>query len=348
MTLRRSIASRVTPALLFLALLVAGPSVASAKAAPKTDRAAAEEAYAAAVAAYEAQRYREAADAFEVAYAHMPDKALLWNIGRAWEKAGELQNARDRYAEFLTHKDVDEDLREKAIEALLRVGIRMQARDAANTSEARAALLRQEIAEAESDGNVELRARLQRELDELQPGPDVQEAAKPVESAPVTEDAAKPAEPEPASSAPVAAEPAPVVAEATTTTAGTLVAAHEVETTPPSAGGWASLALGVAAAAAGIGIFVHADGQRSDVRKALSRLASGNDPGMSRGRALRLEDAADTQAVVGIASAAVGGALTITGIIILAVTGGDPIEQAWRFGVQPGIDGASVSAAGSF
>jgi len=74
------------------------------------------------VKAYESGDFPAAAVAFRQAYELVTNYKLLWNIGRAWEKAGELEKARDRYRELLSLDSADAELRQKAGDALVRVG----------------------------------------------------------------------------------------------------------------------------------------------------------------------------------------------------------------------------------
>jgi len=85
-----------------------------------------DEAYGHGMELYAAGRFQEAAAAFKEAYSVANDPALLWNIARALEKAGELEEARDTYKDFLGHEDVHGDLRLKANEGLLRVELELR------------------------------------------------------------------------------------------------------------------------------------------------------------------------------------------------------------------------------
>ena len=335
-----------------LLLLAAAPATAATS---QAERARADAAYARGIELYESGLYADAAAQFEEAYTVVGDKLLLWNVGRSWERAGELDKARTAYEELLAHPRADAKMRAKVADALVRVGATMAARKAARTYEQKAAQLAKEIAAAEREKNTVLVQRLQAQLESERAAREAE--AKRADEARKADDARKTAAARKAEQARQAekarkaqevrrAEEARRAIEDPTPSRLDLAASHEVETTPPSPWGWASLSVGLALVGVGAGLCVHAELQREEVRDHISN--SSFATGISRARAVRLEDAANTNGAVGIAGAVLGGALTITGIVVLAVTGGDPVEHAWRFGVQPGIDGASVSATASF
>ena len=109
---------------------------------------------------YDAKRYREAADHYEAALALSDNANLLWNVARAWERAGELTVARDRYVRLLSRTDVDPAVWTRAIAALERITARLDARAAAPPGQARAEVLARERAEAAAEQNHELMAVL--------------------------------------------------------------------------------------------------------------------------------------------------------------------------------------------
>ncbi len=108
----------------------------------------ANDAYDAGMEAHERGRYSVAAREFQRAYQLAGDVALLWNIAHSLEKAGELQVALERYEEFLTHDDVDKELRGRSAQALIRVGSRLRARSEARTPAELRQVLRRELEEA--------------------------------------------------------------------------------------------------------------------------------------------------------------------------------------------------------
>ena len=108
------------------------------------------------LAAYKAKRYREAAAKFEAARAHIDDANLLWNAGRAWERAGELERARERYVALLARADVDGETRVSARAALERMLGLLAARASAMPGAERIAVYTREREVAAADGNREL------------------------------------------------------------------------------------------------------------------------------------------------------------------------------------------------
>lgn len=71
-----------------------------------------------AVAAYEAQRYDEAVELFERAYAIQPQPELIYNIARVYERAVRRQEAVEQYERFLELPNTTADLRARALESL--------------------------------------------------------------------------------------------------------------------------------------------------------------------------------------------------------------------------------------
>lgn len=71
--------------------------------------------------AYKAGAFKKAGLAFDAAHAFFKDSNLLWNAGRAWERAKELELAQARYAAFLKESKLDEPARSEAEDALARV-----------------------------------------------------------------------------------------------------------------------------------------------------------------------------------------------------------------------------------
>ena len=102
-------------------LLVAAALWVPASASSPTSKAEADAAYAAAVELYRAGDYKDAANAFEEAYMKLPGPVLLVNAARAWERAGELDKARQRYEAVLKTVDLDPDAEHSAISGLARV-----------------------------------------------------------------------------------------------------------------------------------------------------------------------------------------------------------------------------------
>jgi hypothetical protein len=111
--------------------------------------------------AFGERRFGHAAEMFDKAYLQFKDENLLWNAGQAWERAGELKLAKDRYTDFLGYENVPASLRIEAGDALVRVGRKLAAREAASTPRARLDLLQRELVEAKEAGNTELSNKLE-------------------------------------------------------------------------------------------------------------------------------------------------------------------------------------------
>lgn len=82
---------------------------------------------------YDAAEFKEAATEFELAYALVPDASLLYNIGLAWEEAGELDKALDSYQRYVAKSPEDASELEPQIRAL---EYRIQKRDDATAAAA--------------------------------------------------------------------------------------------------------------------------------------------------------------------------------------------------------------------
>ncbi len=67
---------------------------------------------------FEAGRYDAAADFFMKAYEIKPVSNILYNVGRVYEKAGELQLALDHFERFVKAPNVEQAARQDAIERI--------------------------------------------------------------------------------------------------------------------------------------------------------------------------------------------------------------------------------------
>lgn len=114
--------------------------------------------------AYRSKRFGEAAELFDKAHLQFAEENFLWNAGQAWERAGELKLAKERYSAYLGNENVDATTRLQAGEALVRVGKKLAARDAAATPQARKDLFQRELREARDADNRELVRRLEAEI----------------------------------------------------------------------------------------------------------------------------------------------------------------------------------------
>lgn len=275
----------------------------------------AQAAYDRAMTEYTAGRFGQAALDFEEAYAAVADAALLWNIGRSWEQAGELAKARDSYRNFLGHHDVDAGLRVKVADALVRVGAKLQAREDAKTQAARVEQLQKEIREAEIERNAELIGKLEGQLAserQVEGGPD-----------------ATPAEP---------------------VGGGSTSAVHQtrhVEGHGPSPVSWVALGVGVAAVGVGTWMMVSAGQKRQKVSDAIDAAKVSSSRQMSRAQALKLESDANRNATIGVAMLGVGSALTVTGVVLAIVTRKKG-EDVVVFGAMPSRRSAMLTASGRF
>ena len=93
--------------------LCALSSVATAQEAPQAPQADAVLLFEQSADAYRAGRFSQAASLLEEAYAIWPDPVLVYNLGRAYEGAGRLDEARDAYVRYLASGAADdaEDVR---------------------------------------------------------------------------------------------------------------------------------------------------------------------------------------------------------------------------------------------
>ncbi|MEZ4267619.1 MAG: hypothetical protein R3F39_14670 [Myxococcota bacterium] len=285
--------------ILLLALLMSGAGWVATPASARAEEGQAEApgparaAYDRAMEAYQAGRFREAAEGFEDAYATRPEAPLLWNIGRAWEQAGEFIKARDRYVEFLGHEDVDAELRLKVADALVRVGAKVQAQKDAEADEQRREDARQAVLQAEAARAEEQAAR----------------------------DAAGPTG---------------------------VSASRETPSKAPSPWSWVSIGVGVAGVAVGTWLLLEAKSNRDAVNGAIDGAQFGVVQTLSLADAETLESHANRNAAIGVASLAVGGALTATGVVLAIITRGKKGDSKVSFGAAPSPGGANFSAVGRF
>ncbi len=123
----------------------------------------------------------------------------------------------------------------------------------------------------------------------------------------------------------------------------------QVEDSGVNWGGWLTLTAGLATAGAG-GYFTWQGLQTQDEADGLTRPAADDTSsaaGARRQEILDLEDQADQEALISYILYGVGGAATITGIILLAVGGDDDVRvvdgagpQAWDIAIAPTVQGA--------
>ena len=131
-------------ALLCAACVLSEPSPARAQEEQASPQEAAEEAFQAeaqrARELYAEERFDEAIQAFESAYALKPEPNILYNIGRIHEKKGEFEEATDYYERFVNEPDIKLAARQDAlarIKALREVlAMRKQQREAEEAADA--------------------------------------------------------------------------------------------------------------------------------------------------------------------------------------------------------------------
>lgn len=125
-------ASRLALSLSVSLSLALGPALALAAPAPsepppdgttdtgvsEADKVQAEQLSAQAIGEFNGKNYDKAVELFEQAYDLDPQPNYLFNIGRVYEEAGNLESAVDFYARFVKQPGVDIDAREVALERL--------------------------------------------------------------------------------------------------------------------------------------------------------------------------------------------------------------------------------------
>ncbi len=319
---------------ILLALLWAGPAPAR----EPSDAQRAEEWYQVAMAHMKGERYLKAAKAFERAHELDADPVLLWNIGRAYEKAGELDKAKSFYTEFLKSEGIPGELRVKANKRIVEISVALEK-----------ARLEREQAVREAKLKAEMEAKLQAERERAARERAAAEARAQAELAKemaarrqakreAAQEARRKAEAERAQ-AEAKRKAAAQAAEAARLRALTEHESHALTTT-----GWILLGAGVALAGAGGGLLGHAASLRGDVRDAK---ASGEPAtGMTRVQALANQDDADLQGTLGVVGLAVGGAALTTGVVLLLVGDGAPPKTRLSADVAHG--GLVVRVGGSY
>lgn len=307
--------------LVLLVGLAGGTSLAAVAASPAraseaSDAQRAEEWYQVAMAHMKGKRYLKAAKAFEKAHEFDPNPVLLWNIGRANEKAGELDRAKGFYTDFLKSEGIPGELRVKASKRIVAVSVALEK-----------ARMKAEQAVKEAKLKAEMEAKLKAERDRAAKERAAAEARAQAELAQemaVREEAKRQA----AAEAKRKAEAARVKAEAKRKAEAAAAAALRAKALAPGPShavtttGWVLLGAGVALAGAGGGLLGHAGALRGDVRDA--KAAGDPATGMTRAQALANEDDADLQATLGVVGLAVGGAALTTGVVLLLVGDAPP------------------------
>ncbi len=105
---------------LLVSIILGGiPNLASPS--DKGDRGLAQRHYKAGIKHVAEKRYLKAAESFATAHSLVPNKSLLWNTARSYERGGDLIRARQSYESFLKRSDISDALRAKATAALLRI-----------------------------------------------------------------------------------------------------------------------------------------------------------------------------------------------------------------------------------
>lgn len=307
-----------------LALLLVSAPAAAQQPAASADAPAQESfdtVYRRALEAYKAERFLEAADLLERAYALRPDPKLMWNIGRSLEAASEFERAIDAYERYLTDAP-DAEERQSAMERLVACkvafgkgwltvnadapGARVSVDGGASTP---APLVRALLPVGshevliQAEGRKEARATVT-----IVPGEPVQLTMElPALAAVKVEE-------------PVVVTP-PVVTDAPT---------------PMRDWGWATVGAGGALLAGGATLVALGFADKAKVGDA-ERDGTGAIVGMTRREALDLEQSAETKSGAGIGLLVGGGAAVATGVVLLLI--GDEPQSVW---VAPSGTGAVV------
>lgn len=125
--------------------------------------------YEMAIAAVRDERWPEAAMAFDAAHQLDPAPELLYNAGRAYHKAGQLEKARERYNEFLVEKDASEELRKKVLEYTVELELELRRRSQPAAGDGEKERLEADLAEEQRRReDAEARARLEARLAEAE------------------------------------------------------------------------------------------------------------------------------------------------------------------------------------
>ncbi len=298
-----------------VALCLAAPA---AWAAPtRAERAQAQEWYKSAAAHMEAQRYAKAAAAFEEAHRLDPDPALLWNIARAHHLAGQLEEAKRAFQEFVATEGVEAELRKRAIEHIAEIDERLTEQ------------LKQQMTEREKQEKAALEAQLREQMKEQLR----QELAEALAERQREADEAARREAE-------LRGPAEVVKGAEPGVDGTAIA------------GWVSVGLGAALGVTALVLHTNAESLRDEVRSPGAPNEAGAVTTLTRSQALARERDAndlDTNAAMAVA---VGGGALVTGLVLLLVSGDDaPSLEAAEpppAGVSVGPGHVLFTASGRF
>ena len=298
--------------------------------------------------AYARERWDDAVAAFEAAYDADPLPRYLFNIGRSYERKGDLPRAMEYLGRYLAVAPTEEDRRDgKAALVLIEkklVKVRSQVSVASEPAGARV--------ELRSEGGEVVRGRtpysgwltfsrweVRVSLEGYKPAEqtvDV-ERGRPVEVSVALEEAAEQPAP-PAAEPVVAPEPRPAEEAPSVAVAEPVVQREDAEA-PRRGGGWGPWAVaggGVAALAAGgvVGWLAgSAESERDRLREEVVLLAEAP----SQQAAIRSEDeSARSRALAANVLYVAGGLAVAAGAAWLVLSGGEAAAGAVRVGVRPG------------
>lgn len=305
-----------------------------------------EEWYATGMAHMKAKRFAKAANAFEEAYKLDENPILLWNMGRAYEEAGELETAKARYETLVKQEGLPEKLLKRATGKVGAIKLKLEE-----------AKEKEELAKREAELAKQMEEKLTRELEKKQESERERERERLKEElrkefAAELEKQRKLYE---AALAKARAEAKAAGAEEAEKDKSMALIGPAKKTdepkpaTPMNDAGIATLVVGAVLAGAGIGLAANASSLRSEVEDAKSDAAAhgGVTSTMTRQDALANQSDADLQATLGYVGIALGAASLVTGIVLLAVGDDEPPATTVSTDVARG-GGLVLRVGGSF
>lgn len=288
--------------------------------------------------------FRAALDGYWRAFEAVGVPTLGYMVGRCHQELGEWGAAKERFVAFLATPDLPAQTRAKAEEALAAVHARL----ATGQLELR---VTPEGAEVRVDGKRVGRAPLPTLA--LEPGRhEVRATAEGHDDGAAVVDV-------PGDGVAVAAlalvprpPPEPPLhsgGRALSADEQLVVVGQESPAPRYTALGWSLLGSGVALAAGGTAAYVLGEQDHDAVRGADGQ--SGGAVGMTRARALALEESGNQKRIAGYALWGVGGAAAVTGTVLLlldATSSGPSRDHASAFGIVPTAGGGLLAVEGRF
>jgi tetratricopeptide (TPR) repeat protein len=265
--------------------------------------------------AYDAGQFADAAKLLQKAYDIEPDPALLWNMGRSYEKAELLEEAIAAYAKFAKDAPTPEE-RQDGAARLLEVKARFGKGWLTVRTDTPGARVQVDIEE-------EVDPPIVRKL--LPAGEHWVTVTAPGMAASRTRVGLQPGEEAEINvklvgvSQPLAVmTPQPVSTLSSSSTSNATMRTW----------GWVSIGVGAAFAAGGATLMALGFADKAEVEDARAN-AEGAVVGVTRAQALDLSDSAELKSGVGIGLLAAGGAGLITGIVLLVV--GDEADPVYTW-----------------